>query len=78
MCTHARVFQGTHEMVRAVVDHYTREPSLLAFKKGEVIRVVNRDQYLQKGKTRALVIFWGILATSLLYFVAGKRKLNSK
>ncbi|XP_059488254.1 unconventional myosin-XV isoform X5 [Neocloeon triangulifer] len=38
-----------HEFVRAVSDHPTREPSLLAFRKGDLIKVVNKDQYIQKG-----------------------------
>jgi Variant SH3 domain len=42
-------FQEQHEFVRAVSDHPTRDPSLLAFKKGELIKVVNKDQYIQKG-----------------------------
>ncbi|KAF4520562.1 hypothetical protein B566_EDAN011115, partial [Ephemera danica] len=41
--------KGTHEFVRALADHSTGEPSLLNFRKGEVIKVINRDQYLQKG-----------------------------
>ncbi|KAG8223370.1 hypothetical protein J437_LFUL001248 [Ladona fulva] len=39
---------GSHEYVRALADYATREPSLLNFKKGDVIKLVNRDQYLQK------------------------------
>ncbi|XP_065335143.1 unconventional myosin-XV isoform X4 [Cloeon dipterum] len=38
-----------HEFVRAVNDHPTRDSSLLAFKKGDLIKVVNKDQYIQKG-----------------------------
>ncbi|XP_046399408.1 unconventional myosin-XV isoform X2 [Ischnura elegans] len=41
--------KGSHEYVRALADYATREPSLLNFKKGDVIKLVNRDQYLQKG-----------------------------
>lgn len=41
--------KGAQEYVRGVQDHVSRDQSLLCFRKGDVIRLVNRDQHLQKG-----------------------------
>lgn len=36
--------------MRAVADYVTRESTLLSFRKGDVIRVVRDEQYVDKGK----------------------------
>ena len=40
------------EYVRAVADYVTRESTLLSFRKGDVIRVVRDEQYVDKGKNK--------------------------
>uniref|UniRef100_T1JBR9 Unconventional myosin-XV n=1 Tax=Strigamia maritima TaxID=126957 RepID=T1JBR9_STRMM len=41
---------GAHEYVRAVADYITRESTLLSFRKGDILRIVNnKNQYLDKG-----------------------------
>ena len=35
--------------MRAVADYVTRESSLLSFRKGDVIRVIRDEQYVDKG-----------------------------
>ncbi|KAJ1528092.1 hypothetical protein ONE63_008008 [Megalurothrips usitatus] len=41
--------KGGQEYVRGLQDHVSRDAALLSFRKGEVIRLINRDQHLQKG-----------------------------
>ncbi|CAG0891501.1 unnamed protein product [Darwinula stevensoni] len=40
---------SSQDFVRAVSDYITREPTLLSFRKGDVIRVVHKNTYLEKG-----------------------------
>ena len=45
------MLQSDVEFVRAVEDHDVKEATLLAFKKGDVIRVIRRKN-TSKGKSR--------------------------
>ncbi|GAB6020238.1 Unconventional myosin-XV [Chamberlinius hualienensis] len=40
---------GGQEFVRAVADYVTRESTLLSFNRGDIIRVIHRNKYLEKG-----------------------------
>jgi len=42
--------QSDIEFVRAVEDHDAKEPTLLSFKKGSIIRIVRRKKQLSRGK----------------------------
>jgi myosin-15 len=41
--------QGT-VYVRAIKDYITRESTLLSFKKGDIIKVTNKDMHLDRGE----------------------------
>ena len=43
-------WQEPAEYVKAVGDYVTRESSLLSFRKGDVIRIVHSEQYVDQGK----------------------------
>ena len=43
------LLQDPQEYVKAVADYVTRESTLLSFRKGDVIRIVNNEQYIDKG-----------------------------
>jgi hypothetical protein len=52
LCVSFFVVQEPLEYVRAVADYVTRESTLLSFRKGDVIRVVRDEQYVDKGKNK--------------------------
>ncbi|KAB7507118.1 hypothetical protein Anas_04359 [Armadillidium nasatum] len=66
------LFQGSREFVKATADYITREPTLLSFRKGDIIKVTNTDaQYADKRRI-SNIIMSRIYANMFLNIISSK------